>query len=105
MASVSGIEAELDLHFRSLGLQPEREYRFHDVRRWRFDFAFPARLIAIECEGGHWTAGRHTRGKGFEQDCEKYNTAQELGWRIFRYTARMVRTGEAIAQLERILAT
>ena len=27
------------------------------------------------CEGGTWCNGRHTRGKGFELDCYKYNTA------------------------------
>ena len=62
------------------------EYRFHPTRRWRFDFANLERMIAVEVEGGVWTGGRHTRGKGFEGDIEKYNCGVALGWRILRTT-------------------
>ena len=64
---------------------PEREYRFHPVRRWRFDYAFTEKKIAIEIEGGLYTNGRHTRIKGFQGDIEKYNTAVEFGWILLRY--------------------
>lgn len=67
--------------------QPEREYRFDPKRRWRFDFAYPKEKIAIEIEGGIFSGGRHTRGKGFIGDCEKYNAAVLQGWKILRYTA------------------
>jgi hypothetical protein len=30
--------------------------------------------------------GRHTSGGGFIKDCEKYNAAALLGWRVLRYT-------------------
>ena len=75
---------------------PVREFKFCEWRRWRFDFAWPALKIAAECEGGHWSGGRHTRGSGFEKDCEKYNVAQNLGWRVFRFTKSMIDSGEAI---------
>lgn len=65
---------------------PEKEYRFHPVRKWRFDFAYPVEKIAIEAEGAIWANGRHTRGSGFNKDCEKYNAAAILGWRVLRYT-------------------
>lgn len=90
--------------FRAVGLTPETEYRFHSSRRWRFDFAFPEALVAVECEGGVYINGAHTRGKHFESDCEKYNAAAESGWRVFRYTAKTIKSGEAISQIERILA-
>jgi hypothetical protein len=68
-----------------LGLpKPVEEYRFHPVRRWRFDYAWPEHLIALEVEGGVFTGGRHTRGIGFVRDMEKYNTAGMAGWRVFR---------------------
>lgn len=70
--------------------QPDREYRFHPERRWRFDFAFPAHRVAVECEGGTWVQGRHTRGLGFRNDCEKYNAATARGWRVYRCTAGML---------------
>jgi hypothetical protein len=60
------------------------EHRFHETRRWRFDFAHPASKVAVEIEGGIFIAGRHTRGAGFVGDCEKLNTAQLMGWIIYR---------------------
>lgn len=78
---------------------PEREYRFHDVRRWRFDFAWPELRVAVEVDGGTWTAGRHNRGAGFEGDAEKLNAATALGWRVFRYTATRVRSGWAVNEI------
>ena len=56
-------------------------------------------------EGGTFINGRHTRGIGFARDAEKYNLACELGWRVFRYTGEMVRTGAAIDQIERCLCS
>lgn len=69
-----------------LGVECVKEYRFHNTRKWRFDYAIPAHKIALEVEGGVWTGGRHTSPKGFLGDIEKYNTATLLGWRVFRTT-------------------
>lgn len=69
----------------------ESEYRFHPTRRWRFDYANTEHKIAIEIEGGVFTGGRHTRGKGFVNDMEKYNEAVKLGWKILRYTPQQFR--------------
>ncbi len=54
-------------------------------------------MIAIEIEGGtRFGNSRHSRGSGFERDCEKYNLATSLGWRVYRFTTAMVERGEAI---------
>lgn len=66
--------------------RPEREWKFEVKRRWRFDYAWPQQMIALEVEGGVWTGGRHTRGAGFLKDVEKYNRAAVLGWRLLRVT-------------------
>lgn len=66
--------------------RPEREWKFDTKRRWRFDYAWPQQMIALEVEGGVWTGGRHTRGAGFLKDIEKYNGAAVLGWRLLRVT-------------------
>jgi hypothetical protein len=65
---------------------PECEWKFDAKRRWRFDYAWPEKMIALEVEGGVWTGGRHTRGAGFLKDIEKYNRAAVLGWRLLRVT-------------------
>lgn len=70
--------------------EPELEHRFHPVRRWRFDYAWPDLRIALELEGGVWTRGRHTRGSGFVADLEKYNEAALGGWLLLRVTPRQL---------------
>jgi len=62
------------------------EHRFHEVRKWRFDFAHIESKTAIEIEGGAFTNGRHTRGEGFVNDMEKYNEAAFYGWVVLRFT-------------------
>ena len=73
-----------------------KEYRFHPVRKWRFDYAIPSHLIALEVEGGVWTGGRHIRASGFLGDMEKYNNAALLGWRVFRTTPKDLFTSATI---------
>ena len=82
---------------------PVLEFRFHDKRRWHSDFAWPDEMLLAEYEGGVYTGGRHTRGKGFEDDCKKYNEAALLGYRVLRFTYDMVRSGMALAMTERAL--
>ena len=84
---------------------PEREYRFAPPRRWRFDFAWPAAMLALEVEGGVWSTGGHTSGKGFTDDCEKMNEALIRGWRVLRVTGQQVKSGAAVDWLRRALAT
>ncbi|GAJ77628.1 hypothetical protein JCM18905_3519 [Vibrio sp. JCM 18905] len=84
---MSQLEKLLLQHIRALKLEvPMSEYRFHETRRWRFDFAYPDQLLAIEVEGGTWSNGRHNRAKGYEADCEKYNMAALRGWTVLRFT-------------------
>src|SRR6266446_19672 len=37
--------------------EPIPEYRFHNSRGWRFDYAWPNHYIACEVEGGIWMKG------------------------------------------------
>lgn len=101
---MSHLEQELAFQFRAYHMTPEREYRFHPRRQWKFDFCFPEARVGIECEGGIFSGGRHTRGKGFADDCEKYNAAAALGWIVLRYPAKAIKSGEAIIQIRTVLA-
>lgn len=82
---------------------PVQEHRFHPVRKWRFDLAWPDRMIAVEVDGGVWSGGRHTRGAGFIADCKKINEATAMGWRVFRFPTPHVSDGSAVAMLRRLL--
>ena len=63
-----------------------KELQFHPDRKWRFDYAFPSRKIAIEIDGAIWTLGRHNRPRGYLNDMEKLNTAASMGWLILRFS-------------------
>ncbi len=80
-----------------------REYRFHPTRMWRFDYAIPGHKIAVEVEGGVWTAGRHVRPKGFLGDIEKYNAAAAMGWRVLRVTPDTLLSGATIDLIRRTM--
>jgi len=100
----SELEELLAWNMHCMGL-PEavQEYRFHPERKWRFDFAYPEQKIAIEVEGGTWAGGRHSRGAGFQGDCEKYNEAVLLGWKILRFTSGMINSTSAVDTIKRLL--
>lgn len=102
---MSPLESLLLTQIQAAGLPtPERELAFHPKRRWRFDFAWPAPQLAVEVEGGTWVGGRHSRGKGFERDCERQAEAMLAGWSLLRVTEGMVRDGRAVRLIERALA-
>lgn len=106
VVEMSDGEAILALHIRAEKLpEPTREHRFDQTRRWRFDFAWPQYMLAVEVEGGTWTGGRHTRGSGFEKDTEKYNAAALAGWCVLRFTTESVRNGVAIGCIKQALGS
>jgi very-short-patch-repair endonuclease len=70
----------------ALNIAYQTEYQFHPIRKWKADYFFPAANLALEIEGGAFTNGRHTRGKGFIADMEKYNAMTLQGIKLLRYT-------------------
>jgi very-short-patch-repair endonuclease len=91
-------EESLAVHLSAHKIPFQREYRFCPDRKWRFDFMLgvPNQKFAIECEGGTWGKSRHTSGKGYIADIEKYNTAALMGFKVLRFTTEQIRTGQAI---------
>ena len=126
---MSKLEALFLLQLRAENLAPVCEYRFAaeivgagkglrdrlkqaGLQDWRFDFAWPDLMIAAEVEGvtsygrnknGTMRLGRHQTAKGYEGDCRKYNKATEIGWRVFRFSGSMVKSGEAINTIKRVI--
>lgn len=83
--------------------EPELEYRFHQTRKWRFDICWKDIFLAVEVDGGVYTNGRHVRGKGYENDCEKFGEAMALGWDVYRTTPGLIKSGLAIDTIERLI--
>lgn len=68
-------------------------------RLWRFDFALPDKKIGIEYEGLMSEKSGHTTLNGYTKDTEKYNKAQELGWKVIRFTVKNYK--KVISELEK----
>ena len=108
--NLSRCEAEFELLLKAHRIPFQKEYRFHPVRRWRFDFVIlktaysdPKELkIAVEIEGGIFVQGRHNRGLGMQGDCVKYNAAQVEGWKVLRYTTGQIH-GQCIDDINNLI--
>ena len=82
----------------------KREHVFHPTRKWRFDFAWPEQLIALEVEGISREGTRHQRIGGFKKDIEKYLAANALGWNVIRTDQASVKSGKFLDAVEGCLA-
>jgi hypothetical protein len=103
--SKSRLESRAEIQLQQEGLAPfAREFRWHPSRRWRFDFAFPDRMVAYEIEGATWTGGRHSFGGGFRDDAIKYAEAAIAGWIVIRASADMIRDRTALHLVKRALS-
>jgi hypothetical protein len=96
-------------HLTELGLEFRREWQFHPLRRWRFDYVLgtfvngynwePYR-IGIEIQGGFYRGkGGHNSINGMQRDMDKLNHAVALGWRVFHFSSADVLRGRAKAFL------
>ncbi|WP_168396903.1 DUF559 domain-containing protein [Acinetobacter indicus] len=97
---VSEGEAKLVQQLKALKIDFVQEFQFHDKRKWRADFHISNTKLLIEVEGGIWSNGRHTRGKGYLGDMEKYNAATMMGFQVLRFSTEQVTSGFAIKQIE-----
>jgi len=108
----SKAEETLNYELKSYRIDFVREHRFHPTRRWRFDFAIPDLMLAIEVEGvtsygqnkdGSMKLGRHQNAKGYTEDCIKYGEAMMLGWTVYRCTPALVSDRRAIETILKLI--
>ena len=96
-------EAKLARELKTLKIKFEQEFYFHPERKWRADFHLIDKKILVEVEGAIWSGGRHTRGKGYIGDMEKYNAATMMGFQVIRFSTDQVKLGHAIQQIEKMV--
>jgi len=88
---MSKLAAKFKLLWRAnKGPQLDEEHVFYPGRRFRFDFCNQASRVAVEIDGGAFIpgGGRHGRGLGMVNDCEKQRLAAYAGWTLLRFTTR-----------------
>lgn len=95
-------QALLEIHMSELRIKWTPEFKFHPTRKWKADYKVSPSVL-VEIEGGVFSQGRHTRGVGYTKDCEKYNEAQSLGYKVYRFTTQQVLTGKAKEFLKKYL--
>jgi hypothetical protein len=68
---------------------PQRQFLFHETRKWRFDFAWPQYKVAVEIDGGVYQrkATGHRSISGVVNQMAKLNAAQIVGWKVLRFHA------------------
>lgn len=89
-ASLNELAFETMLRWCGPGIpRPVREHRFHSIKKWRFDFSWPDRMIAVEIDGGTQLirGGRHNTDK----DRKKINAAISMGWRVIRFSDSQIK--------------
>lgn len=100
----SELERELARQIHAARLPaPVEQYRFHPSRKYRADFCWIQQRLIVEVQGGVWSGGRHTRGRGYIEDCERMVLAQLIGWRVLYVCATHIKSGKALAWIEEAL--
>ncbi len=83
------------VHYRNLP-RPIMQHRFHQVRKWRWDFCWPEQKLAVEIQGGSFVGGGHNRGAQQQKDYEKQRVAVALGWRVLPFNTIDMKDPEAV---------
>ena len=116
LARLNEAEEQLAFQIRAAKLpEPVRQWRFAPPRRFRADFgwpwgagdqAMPLGAVAVEIEGGIFMHGKsgHSSGTGILRDMEKGNEYALRGIRCLRVTPEQVKSGQALALIERLLS-
>lgn len=90
------LEAEETL-FQELGenlIGYRRKFQFESTRNWRFDFYIVKLNLLVEIVGSPWSVGRG--GKKIANSFNKYDLAEEMGYRIERIHPDSILSGAAI---------
>jgi len=99
-------EETFAFYARAFKLPPfVREYRFHETRQWRLDFAWPQFRVGVEIQGGVWRpgGGAHSRPGMIERDMEKHNALVMRGWWMLLVTPKQVQDGSAMQLVDELL--
>jgi very-short-patch-repair endonuclease len=82
----------------------ERKFQFEHTKNWRFDFYIVKLRLLIEIAGSPWAVGRG--GKKIANAFNKYDLAEDMGYRVERLEPHQIGSGYAIrwiqSQLERL---
>lgn len=99
-ASSTELEARLRKLLRRAGLpEPVAEFKAPWLKpiNGRVDLAYPGHRLVIEADSRRW----HALHDAFEEDRRRDNAAQLAGWRVLRFTWRMI-NDDPVAVIEAV---
>lgn len=94
LKTLDSLEDDIERSCKELHVpRPVSGFLFAPPRRFRLDYAWVDRRLAIEVHDGMWPRGRRARRKAYIRYLQKCNLAMFLGWRVLRYTPTQIRYG------------
>ncbi|WOE40715.1 hypothetical protein [Acinetobacter chinensis] len=78
-----------------------RKFQFESTKNWRFDFYIVRLNLLIEIAGSPWAVGRG--GRKIANAFNKYNLAEEMGFRLERLEPHQIESGYALKWIQRQL--
>lgn len=76
----------------------ERKFQFESTKNWRFDFHIVKLRLLIEIAGSPWSVGRG--GRKIVNAFNKYDLAEDMGYRIERLEPHQIESGYAIRWIQ-----
>ncbi|EXS92092.1 hypothetical protein J801_3953 [Acinetobacter baumannii 45002_8] len=87
-----------------LEIKYEKKFKFKSTKHWRFDFHIVKLRLLIEIEGGPWSGGRGGKLSNKAWSLNRYDHAEEMGYKIERFHPDSILSGYVINWIKSELA-
>lgn len=87
-----------------LEIKYEKKFQIKSTKHWRFDFHIVKLRLLIEIEGGPWSGGRGGKLSKKAWSLDRYDLAEEMGYKIERFHPDSVLSGYVINWIKDELA-
>ena len=83
----------------------EEYFHFKSTKHWRFDFHLIEYRMLIEIAGGPWSGGRKGRLATKAWSIDRYDHAEEMGYRYMRFECADISMGRTTTWLRTLKAS
>ena len=98
-------EEEFEHALNVLGIKYEKKFQFKSTKHWRFDFHLIEYRMLIEIAGGPWSGGRKGKLATKAWSIDRYDHAEEMGYRFQQFLPADINMGRATAWLRNLKAS
>lgn len=86
-------------------IKNEEYFHFKSTKHWRFDLHLIEYRYLIEIAGGPWSGGRKGKLATKAWSIDRYDHAEEMGYRYHRFETGDINMGRATAWLRKLKAS